>query len=174
MPLILTEQTSQMWVFLIKGHLITVIRLQNPPYLCTQAGVSQDSPPNRMTSPDHVVFVYIASFQLANQSSVSDQPISVQNLIRPCPPQSAKTMVNAGLPSDSIHQADNTCTLTLGTVPWGRACTVVYAEPPCSSVTLIPSSALNMQGVTSSYHVGRSTTTICIPLYWSRRTTAAH
>ena len=48
-------------------------------------GIPQDSPPNYMTSPDHVVSVYIASFWLANQSSVSDQPISIWNLIRPCP-----------------------------------------------------------------------------------------
>ena len=41
---------------------------------------------------------------------------------------------------------------TLRTVPWGCAYTVVCAEPPCSSVALIPSSALNTEGVTSSYH----------------------
>ena len=38
-------------------------------------------------------------FWLANQSSTSYQPIIVQTLIRPCPLQSAKTVVNAGLPS---------------------------------------------------------------------------
>ena len=53
---------------------------------------------------------------------------------------------------------------TLRTVPWGCACTAVYAEPPCSSVTLIPSSALNTQGVASLYPVGCSTMTICILL----------
>ena len=63
--------------------------------------------------------------------------------------------------------------LTLKTVPWGHACTVVYATPPCSSVTLIPSSALNMQGVTSSYPTGCSTMTNCIPLSWSHGTTVA-
>ena len=55
----------------------------------SSGGIPQDSPPNRMMSPDHVAFVYIASFQLANQSSVSDQPISIRNLIRPRPPCSA-------------------------------------------------------------------------------------
>ena len=55
----------------------------------SRGGIPWDSPLNCMTSPDHVVFVYIASFQLANQSSVSDQPISIWNLIRPRPPQSA-------------------------------------------------------------------------------------
>ena len=39
--------------------------------------------------------------------------------------------------------------LTLKTVQQGCACTIVYAKPPCSSVTLIPSSTLNMQGFTS-------------------------
>ena len=58
--------------------------------------------------------------------------------------------------------------------PVGHTCTIVYAEPPCSSATLIPSSALNMQGVTSSYPVGHSTMTDCIPLSWSHGTTAAH
>ena len=43
-------------------------------------------------------------------------------------------------------------------------CTVVYAEPPCSSVMMIPNSALNTQGVASSCPTGCSTTTICIPL----------
>ena len=39
---------------------------------------------------------------------------------------------------------------------------------------LHPSSALNMQGVTSSYHAGCSTMTDCITLSWSHRTTVAH
>ena len=56
--------------------------------------------------------------------------------------------------------------------PWGCTCTAVYAEPLCSSVTLIPNSALNTQGVASLYPAGRSTMTFCIPLSWSCRTTA--
>ena len=38
----------------------------------SSGGIPQDSPPNRMMSPNHVVFVYIASSRLANQSSVSN------------------------------------------------------------------------------------------------------
>ena len=72
-----------------------------------------------------------------------------------------------------MSKALSPITTTLGTVPWGCTCTVVYAEPPCISVTLIPSSTLNMQGVTSSYHTGCSTTTVCIPLYWSHKTSTA-
>ena len=58
--------------------------------------------------------------------------------------------------------------------PVGITYTIVYAKPPCSSATLIPSRALNMQGVTSSYPGECSTTTDCIPLSWSHGTTAAH
>ena len=65
----------------------------------SSGGIPQNSPPNHMMSPDHVAVVYIASFELANQSSVSDQPISFWNLIRPHPHGVQKTMVNAGLPS---------------------------------------------------------------------------
>ena len=65
-------------------------QITRPTLLMYSSGdIPQDSPTNCMMSPDHVVFVYIASSQLANQSSVSNQPISVWNLIRPCPPWGA-------------------------------------------------------------------------------------
>ena len=61
-------------------------------------------------------------------------------------------------------KASNPIILTLTTVPRGHACIIVYAVPPCSSVTMIPNSALNMLGVTSSCPAGCSTMISCIPL----------
>ena len=49
--------------------------------------------------------------------------------------------------------------------PTGSACIIVYAAPPCSSVTMIPNSILNMSGVASSFPAGRSMTIGCIPLF---------
>ena len=61
-----------------KKHVITVISLQHPHYLCTQGGVFPGIPHQTIQHhSDHVAFVYIASFWLANQNSVSDQPISI-------------------------------------------------------------------------------------------------
>ena len=93
----------------------------------------------------------------------------VDNLL--CPSQWTLPIVWCIPPLTS--KASSPIISTLGTVPWGCACTAVYAEPPCSSVTLIPSSTLNTQGVTSLYPVGCSTMTVCILLSWSRGTTAA-
>ena len=59
--LILTKKTWMLGVF-DKVHLITVVSLRHPPYLCTQDGVSPGIPPQTTQHhPVHAVFVYIAS-----------------------------------------------------------------------------------------------------------------
>ena len=64
-----------------------------------------------------------------------------------------------------MSKASNLIILTLTTVPWGCACIVVYATPPCSSVMMIPNSILNTLGVASSCPVGHSTMIYCILLF---------
>ena len=64
------------------------------------------------------------------------------------------------IPTDPPYWLVCPTTYIKGTEPnHFHTCTIVYAEPPCSSVTLTPSSTLNMQGVISSYPTGCSTMT---------------
>ena len=49
--------------------------------------------------------------------------------------------------------------------PAGCSCIVVYAAPPCSSVTMIPNSILNTLGVASSCPKGHSTMSGFTPLF---------
>ena len=58
-----------------------------------------------------MVFVYIASFSSANQHSVSNRPISILNLIRPCPREVHKPWyMPCSFHSDSNHQTNNSRT----------------------------------------------------------------
>ena len=110
-PLILTEKTLWMLGVIGKMHLITVISLRHLPYLCTQDGYPQGFPQTTWHHTVHAVFVYIASFSSANQHSVSNQPISILNLIRPCPHRVHKSQyVPCSFHSDSNHQTDNSHT----------------------------------------------------------------
>ena len=45
-----------------------------------------------------------------------------------------------------MSKALNQIILTPAVVQWGHACIIVYAMPPCSSVTMIPNSVLNTSG----------------------------
>ena len=80
-----------------------------------------------------------------------------------CP--SPQTLLIAWCIPPVMSKALNLIISTPATVPWGCACIVVYAMPPCSSVTTIPNNVLNMLEVGSSCPVGCSTTIGCIPLF---------
>ena len=87
----------------------------------------------------------MASFWLANQNSVSNQPISVRNLIRPCPPHRVhKPWYPLGfLHSDSTHQRQHLHPTTSSIQPLCQhvpadaliaiACFISYKYPSAST-----------------------------------------
>ena len=95
-----------------------------------------------------MTFVYIASFWLANQNPVSDQPISIRNLIRPCPRGVHKPQYLLGLlhsdfyPSDRQHLHPTTSSI----------------QPLCQCV---PTDALATIACFISYKYPSTSTSIC-------------
>ena len=59
-----------------------------------------------------------------------------------CP--SPQTLPIAWCTPPVTSKASSPIISTLATAPWGHACIILYATPPCSSAMMIPNSALNM------------------------------